>query len=96
MPYLDAARELPFQSGSDTSREAALAAKQFVGQQGVAVLKAIADCGPAGATQKEISAALGIGRPSICARFNALEQSWRIVKTAHRRNGCAVYRIAAV
>jgi hypothetical protein len=95
MPYLDAQGALPYQHGSDTSRDAALRAQAFIGQQGQDVLTWIASHGEAGATQKEASAALGIGRPSLCARFNALEQTGAIVKTTARRGGCYVYRKAA-
>lgn len=87
MPYTNAG--LPFQSQSDTSRDAALAVERFVGEQGETVYAWLAER-PDG-TQKEASASLGIGRPSICARFHALEAAGRIVKLKHRRDGCAVY-----
>lgn len=93
MPYIDSAnRELPFQSGSDTSHAAALRAQSFVGRQGVKVLLWFEGRGERGGTQKEAAEALGIGRPSVCARVNALEQQGRLVKTTLRRGGCAVYR----
>lgn len=93
MPYLDANYELPFQSGSSTSRDAALQAVRFVGPQGLDVYEWIQRCGAYGATQKEISAALRIGRASVCARVHALEKQGRVVKTETRRDGCAVYRV---
>jgi hypothetical protein len=88
---LPATYDLPFASGSDTSEAAARRAAKFVGKQGAAVLAWIASC-PHGSTQPEAAAALGIGRPSACARFHALEQRGEIVKTDERRSGCVVYR----
>lgn len=90
-PYTTAG--LPFQSSSDTSREAAIRAEKFVGQQGELVFRLIAQVGPHGVTQKEAAAVLELGRPSVCARFNALEASGRIQKTTARRGGCAVYQV---
>lgn len=92
MPYADPAnRELPFQSGSDTSHDAALRAQSFVGRQGVKVLLWFEGRGERGGTQKEAAEGLGIGRPSVCARVNALEQQGRLIKTSARRAGCSVY-----
>jgi hypothetical protein len=48
MPYLDAQGALPYQHGSDTSRDAALRAQAFIGQQGQDVLTWIASQGEAG------------------------------------------------
>lgn len=92
MPYASLTRDLPFAAGSETSRDAALEAAQFVGRQGLAVLAWFQGCGVQGGTQKEASAALNIGRPSICARVRALEQQGQLWKTTDRRRGCAVYR----
>lgn len=93
MPYLDpASYELPFQSDSDTSRAAAVKARDFVGRQGIKVLCWFEDQGQHGGTQKECAAALGLGRPSVCARVNALERHGVVVKTTARRDGCAVYK----
>ena len=96
MPYLEPANyALPFQSGSDTSRDAALRAKQFVGRQGLAVLAWFESRGSHGGTQKECAAALGIARASVCARVRALEQCGQLMKCsiATRREGCMVYRV---
>ena len=94
MPYLDVNYALPFQSGSDTSRDAALRAKQFVGRQGLAVLAWFEARVLHGGTQKECAAALGIARASVCARVRALEQCGQLMKwsIATRREGCVVYR----
>ena len=81
----------PYQASSETSKAAADRAKDFVGEQGAVVLSFILTRGLKGATQKEAHAALGIGRPSLCARFRALEQTKQIEKTAERRGGCVVY-----
>lgn len=88
MPYL-AQLGLPYASGSDTSRDAAIAAASFVCAQGRLVLAYIRQRGSA--TQREASEGLGIGRPSCCARFRALELCGAIAKTSARRQACAVY-----
>lgn len=94
MPYLDSAiPSLPFQAGSDTSKTAAVRARQFVGQQGAVVLTFVTARRDYGATQKEIAFMLQLGRPSVCARVRALEQCGEVVKTSDRRDGCAVYRV---
>jgi len=92
MPYADPSNhELPFQSGSETSYEAAKRANDFVGEQGAEVLHWLQDQGLHGATQKEVAAALDLGRPSVCARVHALEKRGDLQKTEGRRDGCAVY-----
>ena len=97
MAYVDPVnRELPFVSDSDTSRAAALRAQSFIGAQGRTVLAWFVACGAHGGTQIEASAALGIGRPSICARVRALELTGRLVKTSGRRGGAAVYQASCV
>jgi hypothetical protein len=97
MPYLDVNQQLPFQSGSETSREAAVRARSFVGPQGEQVYAVIAkwswDPGY-GRTQKEIAEAEGLPRASVCARVRALEQQGRIEKIPGvKRDGCAAYRV---
>jgi hypothetical protein len=92
MPYADPPNyELPFQSGSDTSRDAALKARDFIGKQGRDVLAWFTVRALNGGTQMEASAALGIARASICARVHALEKVGKLRKTDERRQGCAVY-----
>ncbi len=94
MPYLDpASYELPFASNSDTSHDAAVRARDFVGVQGETVAAWFTAQGDHGGTQREASEALGIGRPSTAARCHALEQHGRIAKTTARRDGCAVYQV---
>lgn len=83
---------VPYQRSSQTSRDAAKRAQSFVGQQGERVALWYAELGRTGATQKQASEALRISRASICARVNALERAGRLVKTARRIDGCAVYR----
>lgn len=83
---------VPYQRGSDTSKAAADRARPFIGQQGDRVLAWIQSRGELGATQKEAARVLGIGRPSLCGRFRALEQTSAILKTSERRGGCVVYR----
>lgn len=85
----------PYQRGSDTSRDAAIRAQAFVGEQGATVYAWIASQGAHGGTQKEAERALGIGRPSLCARFRALELTSAILKTGERRGSCVVYRAMA-
>jgi hypothetical protein len=92
VPYVDSLTpELPFQSSSDTSHDAAVAAQDFVGKQGEVVYRWFVGK-RSGATQKEASDALGIARASMCARVRALEMAGRLVKTAARRDGCAGLR----
>lgn len=91
MPYT-ASLSLPFASGSDTSRDAAVKAESFALTQEQEVFIYISACGSDGATQKEIARALGLGRPSVCARCRALEQRAWIRKTAARREGCVAYQ----
>ena len=93
MPYLHTDLNLPFQSESDTSKDAAQLAERFVGPQGERVYDVILRCGSCGVTQKELAVDLNMGRPSICARVRALELAGRVVKTARRRSGCCVYEV---
>lgn len=94
MPYLDSANyELPYQTGSATSQDAARAAQPWACQQGLAVLAYVRECLD-GCTQKDISRGLALGRPSVAARVHALEQAGKLVKTDRRRDGCSVYRYA--
>ena len=90
MPYTAG---VPFAPGSDTSYEAALRAAPFVAEQGVKVYRWLRTRGASGGTQKEAAFALSLERPSLCARFKALEQHTAIEKTPGRRGGCAVYRV---
>jgi hypothetical protein len=96
MPYLDVLTQaLPFQSGSDTSRDAAIRAQRFVSKQGMDVLAWFRSRGAYGGTQKEACAALpSISRASMCARVNALEKTGSLIKSvSERREGCAVYLV---
>lgn len=81
----------PYAAGSETSREAALRASAFVSEQGVRVYRWICEQGLRGGTQKEAEAALGIARPSLCARFKGLEDAEAIRKTRQKRAGCVAY-----
>lgn len=81
----------PYASGSETSRASAVKARDFIGPQGERVWQYVAAQGMRGATQKEARVALGIDRPSLCARFRALQLRGRLIKTAQRRGACAVY-----
>lgn len=82
----------PYARSSQTSKAAAERARDFVGPQGDRVMTWVAARGLQGATQKEAAAVLNIGRPSLAARFRALEQAGDILKTEERRGHCAVYR----
>lgn len=92
MPYTAGQPSLPWQAGSATSHDAAMKAQGFSGEQAYRVLGFLRWCGAGGATQKEAEHSLQIGRPSLCARFRELEQAGQIMKTAERRQGCAVYK----
>jgi hypothetical protein len=95
MPYLDVHQQIPFASGSESSRETAVAMRDFIGPQGERVYARIAAYPLNGQTQKEIASALDLGRASVCARVRALEQAGRIVKIPDlRRGGCCCYTVA--
>lgn len=81
----------PFANGSETSFEAALHARQFVSEQGVKVYRWLRERRDYGGTQKEAEAALAVARPSLCARFKALEDFKAIQQTSVKRDGCRVY-----
>ena len=93
MPYLDSSTyDLPYVHDSDTSREAAEQARKFVGPQGELVRAWFMARGAYGGTQREAAEALNLGRPSMCARCHALEQTGQIVKLpGTTRQRCAVY-----
>lgn len=93
MPHLlPASYELPFQSQSPTSRDAAVEAKKFSGKQSASVLAWFQERGACGGTQKECAAALNLGRPSVCARVNHLEHVGLLIKSvSERRHRCSVY-----
>lgn len=91
MPYTATQPILPWQAGSETSHEAAVHAKAFAGEQQQRVYRYLQSVD--GATQKACSEVLGIGRPSIAARFRELEQLGMISKTLQRRAGCCVYSV---
>jgi len=79
-----------------TSQQAAEEAKIFAARQREQVFAFIKRQGRSGATQKEITEDLGIGRPSVCARVYELEGRWhglpaRIIRTTMRREACGVY-----
>lgn len=82
----------PFAAPSDTSYEAAIQARAFVAEQGMAVYRWLKQQAKGG-TQKEAAAALNIGRPSVCARFKGLEDAMAIRKTSARRGKCTVYEV---
>ncbi len=97
MPYIDLLSLVPYQSGSETSREAASRVKDFVGEQGERVLTWLRERGTHGATQREAAEELFLDpgkRPSMCARFRALELRGDLINTRAKRNGCAVYVVA--
>lgn len=83
---------VPFASGSETSYEAALHAKTFIGEQGVRVFRWLKSRGEYGGTQREAEADIRISRQSLCARFKALEDAGAIRKTRVKRAACVVYQ----
>jgi hypothetical protein len=95
MPYTATTPSLPFQSQSDTSRDAAIRAQSFAGKQAATVLGWFAIRGAQGGTQRECSEQCGYARASVAARVNALERAGLLVKTSERREHCAVYRSAS-
>jgi hypothetical protein len=93
MPYTDTTPSLPFQSSSDTSRDAAIRMVPCAGRQSATVLGWFSLRGALGGTQKECSEQCGYGRPSVCARVRELELAGLLVKTSARRQGCVVYEV---
>ena len=103
MPATIAARARPIRASvqatlwSETSREAAVRARSFVGPQGeqvYAVIEYWSDDPGYGITQPELAERLSLGRPSVCARVRALELAGRIEKIPGvKRDGCAAYRV---
>lgn len=95
MPYADPANQrLPFASSSDTSHDAAVAARTTAPDQRARYFSWLASCGVAGGTDAEAETALTMRRSSICARRNELMTDGKVVKTDARRSGCAVWRAA--
>jgi len=96
MPYLNTVPSLPFQSHSDTSRDAAIRAARIAGPQSATVLGWFSVKGAHGGTQRECSEQCGYGRASVAARVNALEHAGLLVKTAARRDACFVYKVTGL
>lgn len=86
---------VPYQPSSETSKAAAEKARAFVGEQGERVLAWLRSREAHGGTQKEAHEGTGIERPSLAARFNALEHVGDIRKTTEKRGGCYVYRVSS-
>jgi hypothetical protein len=83
--------ELPYQSGSFESREAAIAALPSAARGRQRVYQVIAGRGRYGATQREIAALLDLPRATVAPRCRELELDQVIVKADARRDGCRVY-----
>jgi hypothetical protein len=95
MPYTATTPSLPFQSSSETSRDAAIRMVPCAGRQSATVLGWFSLRGALGGTQRECSEQCGYARASVAARVNALERAGLLVKTSERREHCAVYRSAS-
>lgn len=94
MPYLQSSTyELPFQSGSETSRDAAIAIEPVAETQRERYFAFVALAGTQGRTDAEAESWLRMRRSSVCARRNELMKAGRIVQTDRRRKGCTVYRV---
>ena len=101
MPYLSPADEtLPYQSGSDTSRDAAIQAQDGADRQRERVYAYILGFGDGhGVTQKEaerffLANPPAVVRAALCPRFHELERAGKIEKLdGVRREGCAAYRV---
>ncbi|MBS0188916.1 MAG: MarR family transcriptional regulator [Planctomycetes bacterium] len=83
-------------NGTSTSKAAAKAARPRVNTDAIRIAYFIDAMGAHGATQPEISFALGIERATVAARCNGLERNGRIVKSHKERSSpsgrpCAVY-----
>lgn len=79
MPYVQPAQQaLPWQSGSETSHEAAMAAGECAVTQRQKVYSFLARHGRRGATDEEIEQALSMRRSSVCARRNELVKARQV------------------
>lgn len=88
MPYTATTPSLPF-SEPTTSRDAALRAVPFSGQQRATILGWFLLRGEG--TQRECSEQCGYSRQSVSARVFELERDGLLAKTTRRRDGCSVY-----
>jgi DNA-binding transcriptional regulator LsrR (DeoR family) len=91
MPYLSTTPQLPF-SEPTTSRDAAIHAQSFSGQQAITIVAWFAMRGDQGGTQRECSEQCGYSRQSVSARCHELEKAGLIAKTSEIRSACRVYR----
>lgn len=95
MPYTPQSG-LPFQSGSDTSHDAAIRAELFAQPQCRKYLDWLIACGPTGGTDKEAHRGTGIARASICCRRMELKAQGLIADAGLRREGCTAWRVLPV
>lgn len=77
--------EPPFQSSSETSRQAAEAIKPHRGKLAQRVYDYIKSQGEYGATQEEIHKGTGMRQSSVCGRVRELELAEHIIKTERKR-----------
>jgi CRP-like cAMP-binding protein len=91
MPYLSTTPQLPF-SDPTTSRDAAIRAQSFSGQQAATILGWFVIRGECGGTQREVSEQCGYSRQSVSARCHELTKAGLLVKTSEIRSACHVYR----
>ncbi|MGE0594567.1 MAG: hypothetical protein AB7G23_02880 [Vicinamibacterales bacterium] len=97
MPYADPdQRALPWQGGSETSHEGAVAARVFGGSQRDQVLAFYEACGTRGATDEEVARGTGVKQTSVCARRNELLDVLEMHGTRTGSAGvrCQVWRLA--
>lgn len=91
MPHITVNAELPFQSDSDTSHDAAVAAECFAASQRSRYFVWLLGKREHGGTDAEAEHELQMRRSSVCARRNELRAKNLVSKTGRRRGGCTVW-----
>lgn len=76
---------LPFQSTSKTSRDAAIKARPKAPGDRAGILGYVLGLGAFGATNEEISIALGIKIQTVCPRVKELRESGDLVPAGEKR-----------
>lgn len=92
MPYADPIQPaLPYQSGSETSRQAAIEMESHADTQRARYFQWLLSKGEAGGTDIEAADELGIKRQSLCPRRMELRARNLIFNSGRRRNSCTVW-----
>jgi hypothetical protein len=93
MPYADTAQaRLPYASGSETSRDAAIRALAFAETQEARYFRWLSQRDQGG-TDAEAEREIPMKRQSVCARRNELVNRGLVINTGLRRGHCAVWMV---